>query len=336
MSATIKEIASIAKVSAVTVSRALNNKPDISAETKERILTIAKRVRYTPNSLARSMITRTTKTIGLIMPNSKDPFFAEVTHGICNKLRRHGYSTVLCTSEDDADQEMALMRLLQEKRVDGLLLYPLQQDERYVHELEHIGVPYVLLNRHTKALKCDYVMNDNVSGAFEAVNHLIEGGHKKIVYVCAWPKASSAHERIMGCKQAIRSHGLPPSALQIVYCEDTIESCYQLVKQLIAHNDLRAIFVWDDRMALGALKAIHERGLRLPQDIALVGYDGIEISAHLFPPLTTVLQPSLQIGETAAKILLERLESRDKSEPKHVVLKPRLVVRETTRVVSSR
>jgi LacI family transcriptional regulator len=336
MSATIKEIASLARVSAVTVSRALNNKPDISVETKERILTIAKRVRYTPNGLAKSMITRTTKTIGLIMPNSKDPFYAEVIHGICKKLRDHGYSTVLCTSENDADQELALMRTLREQRVDGLLLYPLQRDERYVHELKHSSVPYVLLNRHSKALKCDYVMNDNVWGAFEAVNHLIEEGHKKIVYVCAWPKASSGKERIMGCKQAIHSKGLPPSALHIEYCDETIEDCYQLVKRLIAQGELHAIFAWDDRLAIGALKAIQEQGLRVPQDIALVGYDGIEISAHLFPPLTTVLQPSHQIGETAAQILLERLKHKDKSEPKHVVLKPRLVVRETTRVASSR
>ena len=336
MSATIKVIASIAKVSPITVSRALNSKPDISADTKERILAIAKRLRYSPNSIARSMITRTTKTIGLIMPNSKDPFYAEVIHGICKKLRDHGYSTVLCTSENDADQELALIHTLRGLRVDGLLLYPIQRDERYVYELKHLTVPYVLLNRHTKALKCDYVMNDNVWGAFQAVNHLIEGGHKKIVYVCAWPKASSGKERIRGCKQAIRSHGLHPRALQIEYCDETIESCYQLVKRLIAQGGLRAIFVWDDRLAIGALKAIQEQGLRIPRDIALVGYDGIEISAHLFPPLTTILQPSHQIGETAARVLLARLEAGDRRKPKRVVLKPRLVVRETTRAASPR
>jgi LacI family transcriptional regulator len=330
MSTTIKDIASKAKVSAVTVSRAMNNKPDINAGTKERILKIARQLRYTPNSLAKSMVTRKTHTVGLIMPNSKDPFYAEVIHGICQKLSEHGYSTVLCNSEDDADKELTLLRLLREKRVDGILLYPVQRDERYIQELKNSYVPYVLLNRHTKALKCDYVMNDNVSGATQAMNHLIERGHKKITYVCARPDASSAQERILGCKMALRQNGLPPSALTIEYCEETIESCHKLVKELVARDNLRAIFVWDDRLALGALTAIQEQGLRIPEDIALIGYDGIEISAHLFPPLTTVLQPSLQIGETAAQILLERLGNQEKGSPKHVVLKPQLVIRGTT------
>ncbi len=330
MSATIKDIAAKARVSVVTVSRAMNNKPDISAATKERILKIARQLRYTPNSLAKSMVTRKTHAVGLVMPNSKDPFYAEVIHGICQKLSEQGYSTVLCTSEDDADKELSVLHLLRERRVDGILLYPVQRDQRYIQELKSSAVPYVLLNRHTNALKCDYVMNDNVAGALEAVNHLIEKGHKKITYVCARPDASSAQERILGCKRAIQQNGLPPSALMVEYCDETIESCHRLVKELVAHNNLHALFVWDDRLAIGALKAIQEEGLRIPQDIALVGYDGIEISAHLFPPLTTVLQPSLQIGQTAAQILLERLGSKERGNPKHVVLKPQLVVRETT------
>jgi len=330
MSSTIKDIASRAKVSAVTVSRALNNKPDISADTKRRILQIADQLRYTPNRLAKSMVTHKTHTVGLVMPNSKDPFYADVIHGIGRQLRDQGYSTILCISEDNADNELALLRLLKERRVDGMLIYPVQRDRRYIQELKNSNVPYVLLNRHTNDLKCDCVMNDNVAGAFEAVNHLIEKGHKSITYICARPNASSAQERIIGCKKAFRANGLSEINLKIEYCEETIEACYLLTKNLLAHDSINAIFVWDDRLAVGALRAIHERALRVPEDIALVGYDGIEISAHLFPSLTTVSQPSLQIGETAAQILLDRLAGKEEGNPKHVVLKPHLVVRQTT------
>ncbi|MCK4296840.1 MAG: LacI family DNA-binding transcriptional regulator [Candidatus Marinimicrobia bacterium] len=330
MTITMKDIANKVGVSVVTVSRALNDKPDISRETKDFIKKIAQEFNYTPHGLAKSLVTRKTKTIGIIIPNAKDSFYAEVIDGICNESRERGYGVILCNSNNSADEELKLIRLLREKRVDGMLIYPVQEDNRYIEELKNIPVPFAFLNRHTDQLKCDYVINDNIHGAYSAVNELIKRGYKKITYICAKPTASSGKERIAGCKKAIRENGLPLNALRVMTCEETIESCYNLVKELIVQNKkLSALFVWDDRLAIGAIKAIFEAGLHIPQDVAIVGYDDIEISKYLYPPLTTVRQPTFQIGKTATSILLDKLNSEDVIEVKQIVLKPELVVRDT-------
>lgn len=330
MAVTMKDIAKKAGVSVVTVSRALNQKPDINKETKELILTIARELDYTPDSLAKSLVTKKTRTIGIIVP-AMDHFYAEVVDGISKESLEQGYSVVLCNSHENPDKELELIRLLREKRVDGMLIYPIQADHRYIDELRNSPIPFVFLNRHTDELECEYVINDNVYGAYSAMTHLIQKGHQRIIYICAKPTASSGKERIAGCKKAFLENGLPLILLEILTCEEKIECCYNLVKQLRSENKkVDAIFVWDDRLAIGAIKAIFEAGKRIPQDIAIVGYDDIEISEFLFPPLTTVRHPSHEIGKTATRILIDRLESEDESELQRVVLKPELIIRQTT------
>ena len=329
MAITMKDIAQKAGVSVVTVSRAFNNKPDISIKTKENIKKIAQELNYTPDALAKSLITGKTKTIGIVLP-AMDPFYAEVLDGISKETRERGYGVVVCNSHANADQEIELLRFLRGKRVDGMLIYPVQEDSRYIVELRNSPVPFVFLNRHADELKCDYVINDNVYGAFLAVNHLIQKGHQKIIYICAKPYASSGMERISGCQKAIQENGLSADALNVVTCGETIEACYNLVSELIKQKEqLNALFVWDDKLAIGARKAIFEAGKQIPQDIAIVGYDDIEISEFLFPSLTTIRQPSFEIGETAAKILIDKLENNEEKELKQIVLKPKLMVRET-------
>jgi DNA-binding LacI/PurR family transcriptional regulator len=206
-----------------------------------------------------------------------------------------------------------------------------QADERYIDALRRSSTPVVFLNRHTEISSFDHVMNDNVHGAYLAARHLIQKGHQKIAYVCAKPNASTGQERIAGCRMAIKEAGFPSDSLDLLLCEESIESSYRLVKDLVAREKPpSAIFMWDDRLAVSAIKAIREAGLRIPADVAIVGYDDIEIAAYLYPPLTTVRQPTHQIGQTAAQILLNKLESETSPEPQKIVLKPELVIRETT------
>lgn len=329
---TMKDIAKMAGVSVVTVSRALNNKPDINQKTKDSIIQIAKDLDYTPHGLARSLITRKTNTLGIIIPNNQDPFYAAVVDGISNESREREYSVILCNSHGDPDEELRMLRLLREKRVDGMLVYPTQEDDRYIDVLRQSPIPFVFLNRHTDALECDYVMNDNIHGAFSAVDELIRKGYRRIVYICARPDASSGKERIAGCKAAIKKHGLDSRNLRIMTCEETTHSCYAIVKGIIGDTSSKpdALFLWDDRLAIGAIKALLEENLRIPADMAVVGYDDIEISEFLYPSLTTVRQPTYQIGETATRILIDKLESQDLADPQRIVLKPELIVRETT------
>jgi len=327
----MKDIAKRAKVSVITVSRALNNRPDINPETKKRILKIARNLNYTTDQLARGLVTRKTRTIGVLVPDNVDSFYAAVVQGIGDECRERGYGIFLWNTLDSADKELEYLRQAREKRTDGILLYPVQADKRYLSELKRSPSPIVFLNRHTDDPHFDHVMNDNVHGAYLAVHHLIKRGHQRIAYVCAKQDSSTGRERISGCRKAIEEAGFSPDTLELLLCEENIESSYQLVKDLVAREKPpSAIFMWDDRLAVSAIKAIHEIGLRIPDDVAVVGYDDIEIAAYLYPPLTTVRQPSHQIGETAARILLNKLESKDKPIPQKIVLKPELVIREST------
>lgn len=331
MRVTIKDIARMAGVSAVTVSRAINNKPDIGNETKNRILNIAKELGYTPDSLAKSLVTRITNTIGILVPDTLDPFYPEVIQGIADECRQRGFSIILCHTQRSPDRELEYIRLLKGMRVEGMLLYPVQEDDRYIQVLKNMPIPYVLLNRHTDALECDYVMNDNVYGAYLAVSHLIHRGHRQITYICAKPGVSSGRERIKGARKAMKENGLPSTSFAIVPCLPTIDSCYTVVKKLLSNGEKpTALFIWDDLLAIGAIKVIFEAGLRIPQDIALVGYNDIEIAKHLFPALTTIHHACYEIGEKAARILIDRIVSGTNSEVRRIILQPELVIRETT------
>jgi len=330
MAVTMKDIAKRANVSVVTVSRALNNKEDISSDTKAQILKIASELDYTGNDLARSLVTRKTGIIGVIIPNVADAFYASVIQGINNKCFQQEYSIMLFSTKEIADKELEYINLVRKKRVEGFLIYPLQQDARYIEILNSIDLPFVMMNRHTEALDSSYVINNNVAGTHSAVQYLIQRGHTNITYICAKPEASSGRERIGGCRKAINESGLPPTALKVLYCEETIKSCYNVVKSEIYKGlDSTAFFVWDDRLALGAMKAIYEEGLQIPEDVSIVGYDDIETAVFFHPPLTTVRQPAQEIGEIAADILLRNLNSDSIQEKRRVVLKPELIIRES-------
>lgn len=328
---TMKDLAEKAGVSVVTVSRALNDKPDINPRTKEMILRLARESNFSPHALARSLVTKKTKTIGIIIPSNTDAFYAEVVGGISQESRERGYSVILSTSHDSADEELNEMRMLFEKRVDGMLVYPAQEDDRYIEVLRNSPIPFVFLNRHVDQLNCDYVINDNVYGAHSAVDHLLKNGYRDITYICAKPTASSGRERILGCRQAFNENGIDEELLDIVTCDETIKCCYDFVLEALqSKRKMDAIFAWDDRLAIGVIKALLESGVRIPEDIAVVGYDDIEISAYLYPPLTTVQQPTFQIGERATRILLDKLESDRDTGIQQIVLKPKLIVRGTT------
>ena len=331
MSVTIKDVAKKAGVGITTVSRAMNDKSEILEETKKNILKIADELGYRPNSLAKSLVTRKSKTIGVLIPDSMYSFFSDMVQGIADENLLRGYSIVLSHSQGDADRELEYIRILEERRVDGMLIYPVQEDDRYIGELKKSSIPFVFLNRHTNELECDFVINDNFHGAYLAVDYLIKKGHSEITYLCAKQASSTGRERIEGCQEAFKRNDLNLTSLNIKNCKPNIESCYNHVKNhLIENKKITAIFVWDDKLAIGAYKAVFEAGLRIPEDIAIIGYNDIETSKYLSPPLTTIRQATHQIGETAAKILLDKLESDHFDDIKREIFKPELVIRESS------
>lgn len=332
LSVTIKDIAAEARVSTITVSRALNNKPDISAETKKRILRIARRRGYVPNELAKSLVTRRTNVIAILMPGVSDLLTTEKLDAINTACFSAGFTTLFCNTKNDATTELEFLRQIRSKRVDGLLMFPVQKNKAYIAELQNLTVPYVFLNRFSAELDCDYVKNDNVHGSFIAIQHLLQRGYHNIKYLCARPQTTTGQERIQGSRRAVREMGLPESSLQIINVQDSVEYCYQHTLSDIREKQLpRAYAVWNDLLALGVRRALMENRINIPDDVAIIGYDDLVFAEYLFPPLTTIKQQNYELGEQAAHILINKIENKEAVLSKQeIALKPQLVLRQST------
>ncbi len=332
MSVTLKDIAAKAGVSTITVSRAMNNKPDISETTKERILKISRDLGYIPNELAKSLVTKRSSTIGVIMPSSTDTLFIEKFESINNVCSDAGFTPIFCNTENSVDKEIEFIYQMISKRVDGILFFPSQEDERYVEILKNSSIPYVLLNRYSENLDCNYVKNDNVYGGSIVVEHLINKGYNKISYICPHPSTTTGKERILGGRQFLKDNNLPDDRFDIALCDDNINDSNKVVKSLLlSENPPDALFFWNDILALGAIKMILEMGLSIPDNIAIIGYDDLEFSQYITPGLSSVQQSTYKIGEIATNLLLNEILSPDENKEKqHIVLKPELIVRKSS------
>ena len=329
----MKDIAAKAGVSVVTVSRALNDRHDIESTTKKRILEIAKELDYMPNMLARNLRSKRTKAIGIVIPDMRDPVFAEILFACGRIANEYGYQLIesmLTQRGYDLEEERRAIQTLISKRVDGLLLQPEHEDWFSINFIKSSPVPCVFINRRPKGFDCSFVTHDHEYGCYLATNHLLGKDRKHICFMVRYPSTSSVRARIRGCKNALAEQGVPESALTIVECGDSLKEAYDKTHSLLQSNGhFDAIIAWEDIMAVGVIKALLDLNYRVPEDIAVIGYNDIEIAAYISPPMTTIRQKITEIGETATKLLIEQLEGDNTSE-RHIVLKPELVVRKTT------
>ncbi len=335
MLVTMKDIAKAAGVSVVTVSRAFNDKPDIDIKTKKRIMDLAREMNYWPNILAKSLRDKKTKSIGIVVPDMSDPFYAEFLHGCSNTARELGYQIILSVLSQrgcDVEEELEAIRTLIGKRVDGLLLQPEHEDKLYLDALKVSPIPFVLWNRQPEGLECSFVTNDHALGSKLATKHLIDKGHREITYFVRYPKTGSVKARVEGCYRAIREANMSNDALKIIECGDSAKDAYDLTKHILEQGEKpTAMYTWDDVMAIGALKAIKEKGYQIPMDIAIIGYNDIELAEFVSPPLTTVRQKTIEIGETASRMLVEKIEGDSEDNfNTNVLVVPELIVRKTT------
>ncbi|KAA3658619.1 MAG: LacI family transcriptional regulator [Calditrichaeota bacterium] len=332
MAITIKDIAAKAGVSAITVSRALNNKPDIKADTKKRILAIANQLGYVPNELAKSLVTRRTNVIAILMPGVSDLLSTEKLDAINAVCFDAGYTSLFCNTKNSAAIELEFLRQIQSKQVDGLLMFPTQKGREYMAELQKLAIPYVFMNRFSNELDCDYVKNDNVYGSYISVQHLLEKGYRRINYLCARPNTTTGLERVRGGCKAVKESGLPEKVFTITHIEESIDACYRLVLSHISeHNLPDAYMVWNDTLSLGVQKALLENKIRIPGDVALIGYDDLVFAEYMVPPLTTVKQQNYELGEQAAAAIINKIEKKVEPEAKmQIELKPKLVARQST------
>ena len=330
MATTIKDIARAANVSINTVSRALNNKGDVKKETRERILAVARELDYVPNLLARSLLHRRTRTIGVVVTDSANPFYAQLLRGVEDCTASGGYNIILCNSDEKPEREAAALAILKEKRVDGLLITPASTSGSFLASLERYDLPLVLVNRSTDDAEVDYVKTDNVHGARLAIGRLLSRGRRRLCYLGGPPRISSAVERLQGCQDAVREARLPEESLRVVETALHMEDGYLRMKGILEQQERPdGVFAYSDIIAIGAMKAIREAGLRVPADIAVVGYDDIEIASYLEISLTTIRQKRYELGWKSAELLISRLTEGEKHRPQHVVFAPELVVRDS-------
>ncbi|MGE5551846.1 MAG: LacI family DNA-binding transcriptional regulator [Bacteroidota bacterium] len=333
MPATIREVAKQAKVSTATVSRVLNGVGYVAEETRNRVLETVTRLGYRPNGIARGLSTKRTRTIGLIISDITNPFFPEIARGVEDVLSAYGYNVILCNTDRDALKEAAYIGLLVEKRVDGIIFASIRPKMIDPAELDRHGIPWVLAGLSLPGIDRDCVVVDNVLGAYQATQHLLRLGHRRIGHISGPLGESVSADRLQGFKMALANYGLSSDDLPIVEADHKQAGGYTAtLKMLDCRPPVTAVFVGNDAMAIGTLEAAYDRGLQVPKDLAVVGFDDIAIASLHTIQLTTVAQPKTEIGAVATRMLLDKIErvgaEAGCTHPK-VVLTPKLQVRRT-------
>lgn len=328
---TMKDVAKRAGVSVATVSHVINETRFVSEELKQRVLQAIEELDYQPDAVARSLRRKETRTIGLIVPDNSNSFFAEVARGIEDVGFEQGYSVILCNSDWNLEKELTYLDTLMAKRVDGIVFIAATTQVEHVKSLVENGTPVVVAERKMPEIEVDSVLVDNFQGGYEATKHLLDLGHRRIGCISGpWDLTPSA-ERVAGYKLALNRHELQADEDLIVRGDYLFESGEMAVRRFLELSaPPTAIFACNDLMAIGAMKAILEQGLRVPEDISIVGFDDIALASYLNPPLTTIAQPKYELGRMAAQLVIQRITSSGSREKREIVLESRLVVRGST------
>jgi len=333
--ATVKDVAELAGVSTATVSRALSGLPGVREPLRGNVLDAARRLGYQPNRAARDLRARSNRTIGVLIPDIENPFFTSVVRGIEETLQATGYTLLLANYNEDPEREAAHLATFRAGGVGGLLFAASREPAPLYEQFADSGIPMVAVSRAHKKLRVDQVTVDNRDGAQNATAHLIGRGHKRIALITGPAELNTARERRLGYEDALREAGVAMDERMIVHCDFRQSSGHEAMLRLLGAS-LRptAVFAASNLLTLGALQAIHESELDIPTQIAVIGFDEMAWAMSLRPPLTTVAQPALDVGRTAAELLLDRIRKPDQPR-KQMVLETTLIVRASSGPVIS-
>jgi len=331
----MKDIAQSLSVSVVTVSKVLRNHSDISAETRKRVLQRMKELNYHPNPAARALVTGRTNLIGLVVPDLLHPFFAKVAKAISARLRSQEYSLIIASSEDDPHLEKREIEQILARRVDALIVASTQPNGENVSRIEQSQVPYVLLDRKMPGFSASSVGNDDVMAGSLATGHLVEVGCKTIAYL-GGSAVSTAVDRQAGYLATLAKHGLSLPSQYVVAHESTDDSGeasgYRGMKYLLTLRPMPdGVFCYNDTIAMGAMRAIFDAGLRIPQDVAIVGCGNFDYDDLLRIPLTSIDQDSEGLGLNAAKLAIGLTKRKPNAPQRNMLMPVKLVVRASTK-----
>ena len=332
MALKIRDIAEDAGVSIATVSRVLNKSQPVSEELRERVMASVERLGYRPNPVARSLRTRRTFVIGVIVPNISNAYFTDIVRAIEDVALEAGYVVTVCSSDQDLAKERRYVDVLRNRMVDGVLIAVADRTQSQVSPLTESKVPVVLIDRRLEASSNgDSVTVDTRHGAYVAVQHLFQRGYSRIGIVGGPSAVSTALDKIEGYKDALREHSVPLDEGLVFEGDYTEASGADIARRIFQmDNPPQAVLIANNLMTLGFFKVVKEYGLRVPHDIAFVSFDDSTWASLADPPVTLVDQPTYELGKTATEILLDRMDSEASdvhAEARHLVLRPRLIVR---------
>ncbi|MBN1486990.1 MAG: LacI family DNA-binding transcriptional regulator [Anaerolineae bacterium] len=328
---TLEEIAKLSGVSRSTVSRVINNDPHVSDPTYKKVMAVVREFNYQPNIAARSLASGHTRVLGLVIPTGvsklfTDPYFQILIQGVSSACNAHDYSVMLWLAEPEYERRM-IKKILNNGLVDGVVVSSMVVDDVIVEALVESELPFMLIGRHPTVTDVNYVDVDNVASAKEIVTHLLRLGYTRVATITGPLNAISGVDRYEGYIEALSSRGIKIDTGLIVEGDFSEEGGYYAMRRLLSQSP-QAVFVASDPMAMGAMRALHEAGLSIPEDVALVGFDDIPASARSNPPLTTIRQPVHMLGSVAVKTLIDLIE-HPVADLHHIILPTQLVIRES-------
>jgi len=331
----MRDVAERADVSVTTVSHVVNETRHVSDELRARVQEAMDALGYRPNRLARSLRCGETHTIGVIVPDISNPFFAEVARGIEDTSFARRYSVILCNSDGDLEKELFYTGVLTSKQVDGILFVAAGMSTGRIRKLQEERVPVVVVDREIPDVSVDEVLIDNIRGGGAVTRHMIELGHRRIGCITGPSDLTPSAERVTGYCRALQEAGLPVDEEIILRGDFRYEGGYRAGRQLLGRDDTpSAVFACNDLMAVGVLRAAREMGYRVPADLSVAGFDDVRLASFASPALTTVAQPKYDMGVLATELLLGRMEDHDRP-PRHRLLETRLIVRRSTAPVGA-
>jgi len=328
---TIADVARRAGVSKMTVSRVINDSGYISQETRQRVEQAIEELGYIPNALARSLRFKQTRTIALILTDITNPFFTTVARGVEDTASEQGFSVIFCNTDESPTEEAEYVNVLMQKQVDGLLLVPTGCSPDSLVPLQDQKLPFVLLVRHIPGAAADTVRCDSEGGAYALTQHLLALGHTRIAILSGPEDVTTASDRVLGYRRALREAGIEPDESLTFFGEYTVDGGYRMAREVIAIQPRpTALFASNNFIAVGAMRALHEAGLAVPGDISLAAFDDLPLSYVGDPFLTVIEQPAYLMGVRATELLLERLAGKEPAAPQEVILPTRLIPRIST------
>jgi len=330
---TIKDIAAELGVSISTVSRALGGKSDVNPQTRKAVVELAEKLDYQPNKAALSLLSKHTNTIGVMVPNL-DYFFATAIKGIDEAALEAGYTVMVCQSNESYGKELINTKRLLESRVDGFII-SVSSDTKIVDHFKKIqdkGIPIVFFDRDINDFQVPKVLLNNFEGGYLATSHLIEQGYSKIAYLGGPEKMSISNQRFEGYKAALKEAGIKLNPKFVEHGDFNQDFAYINTDELLKTKQRPdAIFAMSDRLAIGAMLSIKKHGLRIPEDIGLIGFNNEPVTNLLSPSISTIDQPAFEMGKTAARLFIELINNNNGSIADNIILKPKLIVRASTK-----